>query len=119
MDRVPITRAAGIGRGRGFAALGLLVVLGVLLMHGVTDRWDPFSFAEPEAPSSSDVTPSIGHHDIERCVPCGVVGSLTLALLVTAFVARSPITPRVRFTSRVMGLDLSPPDVTDLCVFLR
>lgn len=114
-----------VGRGVGAVTVALLLAVGVLLMHGVTDRWTP-ALAGPSHPladaadagSSEGEHDVLGHHDLERCVACGLIVGLTIGLLVTAFHAPSRKDLVGKASERVIALDLSPPGPTELCVAL-
>lgn len=108
--------------------VALLIATAILLMHGVTDRWSPdpsvtvglgHHAADVIALGSSSAGDFVSHHDLERCVPCGVAIALTIGLLVTVFRAPPPENLAAVTSRRVMALDLSPPDHIELCVVLR
>ena len=77
------------GRGSATVLVALLATVGVLFMHGVTDRWAPRSSqpgpieAKSPAPTPDDGEGTLSHHSVAKCIPCMGAGILSVGLLVT------------------------------------
>ena len=127
MDWVQVTPSVSrAGRGAATVLVALLAAVGVLLMHGVTDRWNPTSDqAGPVTIESRGATPdggegTLGHHSVEKCIPCVGMVAVSVGLLVTPVGTASELSRKVSGRlERITALDMSPPGPIDLCVCLR